>query len=271
VTIKLSLVLRMLAAVAATTTCVAAFPDAVPEHARQRGKLVAGVRHVVPPYIAGAKFRTPEGIDTPLVNDVARRLRMTAATVHADSMNTARLLAEGKADMVLAAMPDPAPARHSADVIATDYSTGPMAIMRTDTDIETWEQLKGRTVCMAEGSLYGGTIAQQYGAIEKIYKAPADSLLALRVGGCDAAVHDDKMLEELLKLPEWKKFSARLPSGPRTTLVFVVPARNAQTASFLRKVAREWNATGYLDQQMQKMVRHIAFEVYLDQDVPDCH
>src|SRR3546814_19750149 len=97
-----------------------------------------------------------------------------------------------------------------------------MAIMRTDTDIKSWQQLKGRTVCLSEGGRYVGALTRQYGAVEIVFKAPADSLLALRTGGCDAAVHDDVMLKELLKLPEWKKVSARLPPGPAAPLTFVL-------------------------------------------------
>jgi polar amino acid transport system substrate-binding protein len=79
------------------------------------------------------------------------------------------------------------------------------------------------------------------------------------------------MLEELIKLPEWRKFSARLPVGPRMSLAFVLPADDKKSAAVLRQVAYSWAANGYLDRLMGKMVRQIAFEVYLDQDVPDCH
>jgi hypothetical protein len=57
-----------------------------------------------------------------------------------------------------------------------------MATMRTDADIKVWEHLKGRKVCVSESGLHVGTLAARYGATEKVYKAPADSLLALRVG-----------------------------------------------------------------------------------------
>ena len=95
--------------------------------------------------------------------------------------------------------------------------------------------------------------------------------IAVRTGACDATVHDSAMLEELIKLPEWKKFSARLPAGPRSTLAFVVPAGDKKSIAALRKVADEWAASGYPDALMKKAVQNIAFEVYLDQDVSDCH
>ncbi|NMM27484.1 MAG: hypothetical protein HHJ12_09420 [Glaciimonas sp.] len=90
-------------------------------------------------------------------------------------------------------------------------------------------------------------------------------------GVCDAAVHDDAMLNELLKLPEWKKFSVRLKVGPRTTLVLIAPAGDADTLAFLKKTARAWSENSYWSQTKKKWVSDVAFEVYLDQNVPDCH
>jgi polar amino acid transport system substrate-binding protein len=173
--------------------------------------------------------------------------------------------------VVLAALPAGGPLDRSTVVVPTGYAAGPMAIMPTNTTIKTWEQLKGRPVCISEKSVYIGTIAARYGAIEKKFNAPADSLLALRTGQCDAAVHDSTMLNELIRLPEWKKFSARLPAGQSIPLVFVVPAGDTSTVAYLKQVAGEWQSNGYLNQLVTKTARQIAFEVYLDQDVPDCH
>ncbi|MGE5651138.1 MAG: ABC transporter substrate-binding protein [Bacillota bacterium] len=253
---------RMLLAAALACACAAALGADALERAKQRGKLVAGIQYVVPEYQAGAKFRTPEALDTALLEDAARRLQLPLATVRAQS---------GKADITLAALPENAPRRDGVTVIPTGYAAGPMAIMRTDTSIKTWEQLKGRKVCVSAGGRYVGMMETKYGAIELPYAAPADALIALRTGLCDAAVHDSTLLEELIKLPEWKKFSARLPPGPRSMLAFVVPASDKKTAAFLTQVANDWKSGGFPDQLMKKAVRNIAFEVYLDQEVPDCH
>ena len=232
------------------------------ERARARGELVAGIQYVVPDYRGGTKFRTPEAIDTALLEDVARRVQLPLATERADAAKT---------DIALVAVPQSNARQRAAGVIPTGYVAGPMAIMRSDTDIKAWAQLKGRKVCLSEGGRYAGTLADRYGALEQVYKAPADSLLALRTGACDAAVHDSTMLEHLVKLPEWKKFSARLPVGPRTALAFVVPEGDRTSAAVLRRIAIAWASKGYLDQLVSKAVRQIAFEVYLNQDVPDCH
>jgi polar amino acid transport system substrate-binding protein len=248
----------------------AAAADGAVDRARQRGKLVAAVDYVVPEYKAGTKFRTPEAIDTVLAEDAAKLLNLPLTTVRADPKAATPFTPAGKADIALAVVTDANPLRN-AIAIPTGYRAGPMAIMRTDTTIKTWEHLKDRKVCVAEGGRYVGTIASKYGAIEQVYKSPTDALLNLRIGTCDAAVHDDVLLEEMLKLPEWKKFSARLPTGPRHTLVLAVPAGDTRTETFLRQVTAEWRSSRYLNKHITKAARSIAFEIYLDQDVPDCH
>ncbi|SHI10738.1 transporter substrate-binding domain-containing protein [Pollutimonas bauzanensis] len=235
------------------------------------GTLALGVDYVVPPFAAGSKVRTPEGIETFLADDLARRLSAPAQTLQADPASRGRLLDEGRAQLLLLPVADADPLRSSALVIPTGYSSGAMAIMRSDTNIKTWQQLAGRTVCLAQGGRYEGRIAAQYGALEKVFKAPADSLLALRTGGCDAAVHDSAMLEELLKLPEWKKFSARLPTRDLVPLAFVVASGDSASAGLLRQVAKDWASSRFLEKTTKKAVQDIAFEVYLDQTVTDCH
>lgn len=256
---------RILLAIALASACGLALASGL-ERAKQRGKLLAGIQYVVSEYKGGMKYRTPETLDNALLEDVAKRLQLPLATVPASPS-----LIAGQADFTLAAIADANPLRHSHTIIPTGYTSAPMAIMRTDTDIKRWEQLKGRKVCVSEGGLHAGAVAAKYGAVEMVYKAPADALIAVRIGACDAAVHDSAMLEELIKYPEWKKFSARLPAGPKTTLAFIVPASDKKSAAVLKRIVNDWAANGHLDKRMKTAVRNIAFEVYLDQDVPDCH
>ena len=241
--------------------------------ARQRGTLVAGVSYPLPAYVAGAKFRTPESPESILVEDIGKRLKLKLGMPKVDSSNAAQWIKSGRADVVLALADDSDALRRDAAVVAipTGYSAGAMAIMRSDTDIKSWEQLKGRTVCLSEGGAYVGKIAAKYGAIEKVQRAPADSLLSLRIGACDAAVHDDTMLNDLLKLPEWKKFSARLPVRDRQLLVFVVRADDTRSISYLKQTSADWAAGSFWPELKKKWVNNVAFEVYLDQNVPDCH
>lgn len=246
-------------------------PDVASESDGERaGELVVGVRHVVPPFVAGSKVRTPENIETLLVDEVAKSMQRTPRYIAADASSSS--VSPETFDFVVADLPKGSPPVFpSMTAIATGQVTRPMAIMRTDTDIKSWTQLKGRTVCLAEDGKYVGKIAQQYGAIEQVYRAPADSLLALRIGECDAAVHDDTMLTALLRFPEWKKFSASLPPGNASAQYFLVPAQRKELANRLRILVAGWQSKGYYGKLIADMTHDIAFEVYLDQTVPDCH
>jgi polar amino acid transport system substrate-binding protein len=262
---------RLLMTAALGCACSIAYAANAVESSRTRGALLVGMNHVAPAYAAGAKFRTPENVDAVLAESVAENMKVRLNAVLVQQKDHAKALAAGKADIVLTAVAGTNVSDKAVVHVPTGYSVAPMAIMRTDTSIKTWEQLKGRKVCVAKDGRYVGMIAKKYGASEVVLPAPADALLALRTGECDATVHDSTLLEQLIKLPEWKKFSARLPVGPASPLVFAVPANDTQAAGTLRRIVSDWSSTAHLKQLTEKMVRNIAFEVYLDQNVPDCH
>lgn len=232
--------------------------------AGQHEPLVVGLDYVVPEYKGGDKFRSPATIDTAIAEELARRLQRPLAIVGS-------IVGSEKAGLQLTTLRDAGAVPAGFAAIPVGYRAAPMAVLRTDTTIKRWEQLESRIVCVAMGGNHVGTIAARYGAIEKVHPSPADALVALRTGDCDAMVHDRPMLEQLIRLPEWKKFSARLPAGRRSTLAFLVPAGEKDTIALLGRIAGDWNADAYPDVLVKKAVRDIAFEVYLEQDVPDCH
>lgn len=237
---------------------------------RQRGELTVGMAYVAPEYAAGSKFRTPEGVEHVLAQDLAQRLQVKAVPVQEAGGKNGRRGKGRKADLQLLVAQASTAAGAGMASVPTGYIAAPMAIMRTDTTIKSWEQLKGRSVCVTQSGRYAG-LAARYGATAKPYRAAADALLALRTGVCDAAIHDAALLEELLKLPEWKKFSARLTPLAGMPLAIVLPQDDDKARTWATQVTQDWQASGYLQQQLRLMARNIAFEVYLAQDVPDCH
>jgi polar amino acid transport system substrate-binding protein len=227
--------------------------------------LVVQVDHVVPEYKGGDKFRSPPTIDTALAQDLARRLQVPLQVrPTAGGQDAAGALR-------LTSLRDLSEVPRHLSVVPIDYRTVPMAIMRSDTTIKRWEQLQGRRVCVAAGGHHVGTVAGRYGAVEQLHRTTTDALIALRVGDCDAMVHDSTMLEELIRFPEWKKFSARLRGNQRSTLALLVPTGDQARVQAVRRVAYEWDAAALPDRLVKRTVRDIAFEVYLEQEVPDCH
>lgn len=229
-----------------------------------------GVSYMPPPFVGGAKVRTPESTDTLLAESLSEQLKLRPGLVPVGTADPSSALHAQSLDLLLMALPKGAIVQ-GAQIIPTGHRLKRMAIMRSDTDIKSWEQLKGRTVCVAEGGLYTGTIAPQFGAVEIVYPAPADALLALRVGECDATVHEASLLTALLKFPEWKKFSATLRPTDALEQVLVLPVSRKDLEPAVRRVVKSWRSSDHIDNLVARMAQDIAFEVYLDQTVPDCH
>src|SRR5690606_27591162 len=246
-----------------------AFPGAV---LATQAPVVLGVSYVEPPHKPGAKVRTPEGLASPLADRLAKSLPLKRTAVSAEAIVSRDSPgAASPADVFLLPLNSEEAAKVPGTVIPTGYKAGIMAIMRSDTDIRRWEDLRGKTVCLSEGGGLVGQIHAQYGAQEKVFRAPADALLDLRIGGCDATVHDSTMLEALIQFPEWKKFSARLPILQERELSFIVPDGAAEHTELLRQQVEAWRTELLLPKLTAQAARDIAFEVYMDQEVPDCH
>lgn len=225
----------------------------------EEAPLVVALDFVVPPLAPGGKYRTPATIDTALAEDLAKRLDRPL-----------RATASGPADVRLTAlrrdeMPD------GMAVVALPYRVTPMAIMRTDSDIGRWEHLRGRTACVAAGGSHVGEVERRHGATEIVHPTLTEALVALRIGECDVLVHDSVLLEEMLRLPEWKKFSRKLRSREGRVLALLAPRGDEATVARVREVADAWKSKSFTDSLVRTAVRDIAFEVYVEQEVPDCH
>lgn len=258
-------------AAACVATAAGAALQAKAPPAAQDKTLVVLLDRIEPEYKAGAKYRTPATIDNELAEDLARRMQMPLTKADAGQAAASAVAGAGAVRLQLTTLADAGAVPRGHTVVPVAYHAAPMAIMRTDTDITSWDQLRGRTVCVARGSRHAGMAAGRYGATEMVFTSVTDAMIAVRSGACDAAVDDSAMLRELVRLPEWKKFSAQLPAPHSSMLAFVVPASDTDSVAQARKIAAAWKAEAYPDALAKKAAQNIAFEVYLEQDVADCH
>ncbi|BDC27078.1 Bacterial extracellular solute-binding proteins, family 3 [Bordetella parapertussis] len=240
--------------------------------ARARGVLVVGVPFLADAPLAGAKVRTPERLDGVAAERLARQLGLPLQLRRLAAGDAAAQLASGAVDLVLADRRDGAPLAAQAPgmaVVGTGYATAPKAVIRGDTALRRWQDVAGHSVCMADAAQGAQALAQRHGATVRTYRAPSDALVAVREGACDLALIDDAVWAPLMKFPEWKKFSATLaPQGPRAELVWVAAPADA---AWLAAQMQAWRREGAWTAMTAKWARDVAFDVYLDQEVPDCH
>lgn len=201
-----------------------------------------------------------------LATGLGRDLRF----VQVDAAQRARALDEGRIDVFVGRF-DARPVPAGVDVILSGYRSGLSAAMRSDTTIRRWQDLAGRTVCASAGNLRARETAIRYGALVKVTEVPALSLMQVRTGECDAAIHDATLLEALAQDEKWKKFSASLPATDAVPLAVAVasadPALSAAVTDAMAgsRQAASWQAP------VRKWASNVAFEVYLEQESPDCH
>ncbi|OZI44857.1 ABC transporter substrate-binding protein [Bordetella genomosp. 5] len=242
--------------------------------ARARGELRVGVAYVTPVPAAGAKIRTAERLDGPVATRLGERLGLPVQWVQVDPAAAAQALAQGRVDVVLVSRPAQAQGKAAgtdaaASWVAAGYAPRPKAVIRSDTPLRQWEDVRGKIVCMTSAATAAQRLAGQHGATLQIHKVPSDALVAVREGSCDVGVLDDTVWAPLMAYPEWRKFSATLTAaGPRQELGWYAPPAQA---AWLKGEMQRWTRDGAWKAMTDKWARDVAFDVYLDQEVPDCH
>jgi len=270
----------LLAAVALAVAALAApLPGQTAEafaQARARGALVVGIPYLAPPAAAGAKVRTPERLDTVMAARLGEQLGLPVTVVQVEPAQRASALAGGTVDLLLADRVDgqsePGLDSPGVALVPTGYAARPKAVIRSDTALRSWQDAHGRSVCMSSAAFQAQALAAQWGATVRTFRVPSDALVAVREGACDIGLVDDAQWGPLMRFPEWKKFSATLPvQGARAERVWLARADDAAATAWLSDAMRQWRSQGTLRAMIDKWSRDVAFDVYLDQEVPDCH
>jgi polar amino acid transport system substrate-binding protein len=275
--VRTALAALALAAVAGAIAAAVHAADAPEPFARAhaRGALVIGVPYLAPPPAAGAKIRTPERLDTAIAQRLGKQLHLPVTLRQVQPSEADELLAAGEVDAVLSdqveGLSEPGSQAAGVARVPTGYAVRPQAVIRSDTPLRRWQDMAGRTVCMAAAATQAQELAARWHAQIRTYRVPSDALVAVREGKCDAGLIDDATWAPLMKFPEWKKFSATLPAdGPRAERLWLV-AEQGGDAAWLEGQMRAWRRDGAWKTMTAQWARDVAFDVYLDQEVPDCH
>ena len=244
---------------------------ALPASAADEPPLRVGVAHVTPA-LGSAEFRvfTEDGYDGEIARQIGKAIGREVEFVRVAHGESPGLLRAGAIDLAVERVPTDG-AAPSGDALPTGYESAKTVAMRTDTAIREWSDLRGRTVCVSEADGDGRRIAADLGAVLHVERAPALSLMRVRTGECDAALHDETVLAALFDNSDWHKFSATLPPVQPSELVVAVSpgddALRARIGSALKALSDDaaWKA------RHARWARNVSFEVYLEQDAPDCH
>ncbi len=227
-----------------------AHADATLDKIHQRGKVVVGVILSGPPFgTLDPVTQKPVGYNVELAEGVAKGLGVALETVTVQPSNRVQFLQQGKVDLLIANMQWTQERSEILSFVPTPFEeVGGAAIAAKNSGIRRWEDLRGKPVCVSQGSNFTKPLADQYGAQIKAFRGQPESLLALKGGNCVAAVHVSPTLRELVAGNiDWKDYAIVSPADliPSPSVIWV-RRDESDTQAALDRIVQHWHRTGWL-------------------------
>ena len=228
----------------------AAHADATLDKIKQRGKLVVGVILSGPPFgTIDPATQKHIGYNVELSEGVAKALGVSLETVQVQPSNRVQFLQQGKVDILIANMQWTQERSEILSFVPTPFEeVGGAAIGKKGSGIAKWEDLRGKPVCVSQGSNFTKPLAEEYGAQIKAFRGQPEALLALRGGNCVASVHVSPTLRELVaENADWKDYEIASPNEliPSPSVIWLRKGET-DTQAALDRIVKQWHASGWL-------------------------
>jgi polar amino acid transport system substrate-binding protein len=225
--------------------------DATLDRIKGRGTLTVGVILSGAPFgFIDPKTQEQKGFNVDIAKALAEDLGVKLETVTVTPPNRVQFLQQGKVDLLIANMQYTEDRAKVLDYVPTAYDrAGGAAVVRKDSGLKDWADLKGKPVCVSQGSNYTQPLIEQYGAVVKALPSQPESLLALQGGNCVAAVHVGATVGLLLedRPEEWKDYAIPFPTEliPSDSVIWLRKGdKDTQTA--LDNSVKKLHASGKL-------------------------
>ncbi|MBS1154564.1 MAG: amino acid transporter [Proteobacteria bacterium] len=234
----------------------AAQADATLDKIKARGSVSVGVILSGAPYgYLDPKTQQQQGFVIDLARSVAQQLNVKLETVAVTPPNRVQFLQQGKVDLLIANMQLTKERAEILSYVPTPYQEeGGAAITHKGSGIKKWEDLRGKVVCVSQGSNFTKPLIEEYGAQVKAHPGLPESLLALKGGSCQASVHVGGTLGLLVAdNPEWKDYEVPIAGEliPSPSVIWVCKGESDFQAS-LDKIVRDWHRSGWLIETSRK-------------------
>jgi polar amino acid transport system substrate-binding protein len=252
--------LKIMAGAMAVTSVAVAHADATLNKIKSRGAVSVGVVLGGAPYgEVDVKSHEPVGFNVDLARDVAKRLGVRLDLVVVTPANRVQFLQTGKVDLLFANMQWTQERSEILSFVPTQYDeSGGTAMVHKGSAIHRWEDLRGKPVCVSQGSNFTKPLIEKYGAQIKALPSMPEALLALKGGACVASVHISTGVRALLeKEPSWKDYQAPIADDliPSPGVIWVRKGER-DTQAALDRIVKQWHGSGWLIQTAKK--QHLA-------------
>jgi len=222
------------------------------EDIRERGKLIVGVQQDFRPWAFRNEKGELAGLEIDLAKDLAKRLGVELQLVPIDSpFKRMQAAYTGEVDLTIGGMGDNPKRRESVGFVTPHYyASGYDVLARETAGLKAWADLKGRKVCVVEGSWYARRLSDSFGAelvADKDYPA---ALEALQGGRCEALAYDNtwNAVTRAADEKRWKGFAQPLPTQATAPWGIVLAKREVDSpwGQFLAEVSLDWHKSGSL-------------------------
>ena len=221
---------------------------------RARGHLIVGVKGDYHPF--GVRDETGKlvGYDVDVAHGLADAIGVPVRLTPVTSANRLQKLARGEIDVVVATLGDNLSRRRLVTMIEPQYyGDGANVLLRTDSGIATWEDLRGRTLCSVQGSLWNRPASERLLVQTVSLNSTREAALALRNGHCVGWLYDEVNLLSALAGGGWDGFDVTLPT--RFVAPWAIAIRKEEAGGRLDRLLGDtvasWHRDGFL-QEMEK-------------------
>ena len=220
---------------------------------KKKGVLVVGTKADYRPFGYLDPSGKIIGFEPDLAADVAKRLGVKLELVPVVASNRIQFLQQGKIDLMIATMSDTPERRKTVDIVEPDYYASGTNVMAKKSDkLTKWDQLKGKKVCLIQGSFYNKELQEKYGIEGVAFPGTAEAYAALRNGNCVAFAYDDTAIVGELTKPEWADYEMPLASILPQPWGLAVKTGEKSFGDFMSKTITDWHRTGLIQQLEQK-------------------
>lgn len=155
---------------------------------KKKGVLVVGTKADYRPFGYLDPSGKIIGFEPDLAADVAKRLGVKLELVPVVASNRIQFLQQGKIDLMLATMSDTPERRKIIDIVDPSYyGSGTNVLAPRSAGLKGWDSLKGKKVCLIQGSFYNKELQEKYGIEGVAFPGTAEAYAALKNGNCVAS------------------------------------------------------------------------------------
>lgn len=189
------------------------------------------------------------GIEPDLAQDIGKRLGVKVEIVPVQPANRIQFLQQGRIDLILSTMTYNAERAKVVDFIQPFYYAGGTGLIGKKTvKLNSWNDLRDKTVCGVAGTYYNRAVSEKYGVQIAAFADVTQAINALINNSCVAFVEDSNLVVQLLADPKLKDFGELLPPDDLQPwgMAIALPNANTPYEKFLKDTATSWHKDGTL-------------------------